>query len=1777
MVRLLIPALVLLLAGCNTKKGSDVSIDTAGIFTPVSLSHADKEVSLTVDLGEYLIGSGPKTYKFTVRNNSLFPLTKLALTLENNESFGFGFEKSDEGKPKFPGKTGTCGVSLNPGQSCTVALQFETSITKNYEQGIIFSYLNYVEGASRPFTLTLLAGYAASLIFENEETNYYFGEPVGLAQLPVIEREIDQEYFKTLKMTNAGDLSARNLSDATIRLSQTCLSAISKDCPTGQNTAYRITHDCPTILKHDQSCEIKLYFRPKNQAATPSFKNIRYDSVVRIVYQSSMEGTEGVLNAYATTNSVNIEALFDTSIESLIYENKIVVGNRDMKTFRINNRGFKSGFLRTLITKDLLGIHVASCAADPGGSQWMVCYDAAEAGNILTLEQFPFKIKDKDNCLKNPRENGKLVPVDQGCQFEMWFQPSLKFLDDKIFLYNLHAHYDSLWKGTSLLSWNQLHTYDAESLAAARIVATKIQYKGITYTPDSTGIITPRVFDAGRIGLQSASLNKPSELLVTFVNLGTVPATLVEGIDGSGNPIPFKSDVPTGVALGPHVPQYFKNSFISSNNCKELIKNDQCVMQFKFAPISMSPATKNSENMFDDRTDADYRNWFKSFKLKYQDGSKYLDANFNGPTLDSGLQIVESRLKMQLVEKGQLDDYSEEILALGNQVVKSTYRKEIKLSNIGTKDIPYIYYKGNRNLFLNNSGLRVVATNSSKVTPSVPNMYDCRKIIDFGYQSGDGEIEIDLRAAESRLSLTPPQPTWDPLPIGSECILTIEYFTPKSALTNQDAAARLDKTKEPGRHKLLSVDGTEFAWEWAATNLTWRFIVDAFDGDRDDPAATGPLGTRFGKLQMGPDLDVDASFQPPAKLAIYSPRPLSGSMIYRGPINRADVFNDDNSALLIAALPYPSYSYFSDFNWEINSISSTEYKADFHKGTLSQNFVPATIPGVAAANSYEYVYYMGAVPPSTALKGRFQLANSGISAMQITATGLSTVLRPVASAVQHFSSNLSSITYPKSLNFVQVNGNSLSSSLDAEFTFTPGTDPGTYGAVLTVDYKDGTLDSPPAYYMLPISQPDTRARSIVTKRILVVAEVYDAPKLELRVYDYDVITDAINPATESLANIPTLVEMGWFDEASPSIFAFASIKIPSPTVKDAYVKRRFIFKNNSSQLMEDVKLLMREKSDSVAPFPLVTNPASPEFSYCTDNVTDPKCTGSCGNNFNLAAGAECFIEIRFQPTATTGAKAVTLTAIHKQGPNRYVHRNLSLSFNPQDPAKVYITNASSKSAIRLTEGQEAESNGLNYGSFVQTLNPQVLAFNNPINSGAGARKILAFQNDTSTKASFLKAYRYYYKAFINPAFNAELPSDLEPTDYSYVVDGVGYTLIYRKNYPASPNPRILVYANRACLTGLDTNAVPWFKRGFTGSDCQMIPILYADINYIDRNLNANVIADMDDNHVKLFFYDSERASSQYIVMHFLGFMRPNTSKVGLGNPSGASFFQEVTASSTANGTVSFKWYGMQPTTNLAELGDITGYRVYYSTTRSAVSGTFPISTTPHVDTAKNGTDRYVFNFPGTGQNKFMHFRIFPIRTQSSFTNHAAFGLNSNEYLSEPTPALPVLTVVIPSINYYYDHGGRFLIERNSTDDNWLSFTSAKSKCTTRPSFQIADASGYMYRSHNMINIPVWMVIKSNPAGTSNFNLNNKPMWLDNSLVEIHSTLMTDPVARLEYNATKDYDWLQNSDIFYLKRAGCGTSCSGFTAVGSALGQPGYLSYVDPTVNFAGARCFIQLP
>ena len=157
----------------------------------------------------------------------------------------------------------------------SINLSFYTTKSGTYDQDIVFKYKNLVEDDNRTTEFKILAGQPASLIYDDGLTNnFIFGNKVGLAQKPVLERADNIIYEKDLVLSNMGELAATNMN---ISLPFACSSMLegftgnlrnySKDSYPGIDfcNAWVVTHNCPKELKSQESCSINVKFNPKNQ------------------------------------------------------------------------------------------------------------------------------------------------------------------------------------------------------------------------------------------------------------------------------------------------------------------------------------------------------------------------------------------------------------------------------------------------------------------------------------------------------------------------------------------------------------------------------------------------------------------------------------------------------------------------------------------------------------------------------------------------------------------------------------------------------------------------------------------------------------------------------------------------------------------------------------------------------------------------------------------------------------------------------------------------------------------------------------------------------------------------------------------------------------------------------------------------------------------------------------------------------------------------------------------------------------------------------------------------------------------------------------------------------------------------------------------------------------------------------------------------------------------------------------------------------------------------
>jgi hypothetical protein len=1776
--------ILLILVACNGggegEGGSAITIKTGGIFTPISYKINNKEVEGTLDLGEYVNDSGPKVITIYVKNNTDYPMTNMDVEFVDQVTDAYGYEKDDEGVKAYPGASGNCPTTPAPNNSCTIALAFETSISGVYIQKIRFLYENLVEPDNRDATLQILAGTPASLIFNDGSTSYFsFGNLTGTAQIPVVERSEATLYTKNMTVKNGGELTARNITAAAI---PSCTSAFDGTCPGGPGSdhlkVYNYTHNCPKFMSAGETCDVTVTYMPANQnppgsppgPIPPEIEEIRYDNTIMFSYGNDPDLTPAVLNGYFTSTSTIIEAEFETSIDNITFETAVIVGNRAQKTFKVNNVGYRDGIIKKLIFRDRNTTNIVAVCKGDADPDYPKCWNEAE-DTLLTLAQFPFFLKDRDQCLKPDADPQTYIPIETGCIFDIYFQPSVTFLAGGTFELDLDVEYDSRWKGAETIKQNDLHDIDSEYLAAAKMVMEEFKINGVVITPD-TIVGDIKTFQLNRLALQSPAFFERVAMDIKFKNYGEVDATATSYADGSGNNIPFNDADPDGVDIGPHSPKYYEDAIVSATTCKNIPPDGSCTIKIKFAPIGLATTAMEWENMFDvfpptsDVNTGDPAQYYKRFFMDYDDGSLYSDTNLYTTTRDMPQMHAESQHLGTLVTKGYLKDYTKDpvnadVFDPASMTSENREYRYLTLFNIGTGPIPYINFTGE----CKDYSCLVGDIRDSSQWPDIASIYpiplgaetpashgvdyDCYDLIDMDYQDTDTMTEINARSAN-----------WGALPKEKKCVLkikieempemrTVDYVTDPTFRANEQDQKMGDWGID-FRRGMTGID----AWQWRSFEINeFDLEFTYYDGDFSDPGVTAPydLGATFGNEVIPPfeataEDDVRADFKAPASIVVASPYPPTSAVLYRPGFTLP---------ALVTPIVRPSEIFSEMWLWAQSNETVFDPLLDpVNKAYYAKDYVETTVLPGTNITSNEYFMHLGTFPVGGTYPASFQLAKLSPDGGNITDISQNvidagfTVTPSTALPFQMMES------YP----FV-IPG-SASNGYTVNLSFAP-TIAGTFETEVSYTYEDGRFVDPEAN---PLLNPAQKTR---TKTIKVVAEaIADAPDMSVDIYDFDVEPQDGAPPIETPNPVPAPMTLGFGGSAGGSI-SLSTIKVDSPGPNDVYVKKRIVFKNASTT--KSIYNLSLEFRGS----PLSASATDPSAAASID-IDATTCNTAINNRSAYLAGNglpslepwdgagpnydQCEYVIVYQPRMTDVNQSYALTMTYEIAPKQYVVRSFNVNFQPKDPATVIPMGLSIK-PISDENGDSLFSYPLGFGTISMTVDPQLIQFSND----AGPRPKVTMVNPTPTPASFLATYHEYLMEHdpFTEGWNAGNPPPLDryPAPGDYISLGSEMvTPIYLTKYGGGDD-RVEVLVTEPCLKG-DDEAVPHFQKGFYDTSvnpCVFMFRLYADINYIGRQLNPVSPIDMDGNYLRIPFYNNDRSSKEWIAFHFEGKVNPNPSyKVGTD-------YTNVYA--TESREIGFDWSTML--VDNPDLGLISGYRVFQAS--SSVPLADPLSV------ASGFTDVVTTSFEvdvGLLRGKYYYFIVVPIRTYADYTFGKFTGLPAGQYLS--LSDISVLEVVTPPLGMFYDHENFVLVSKDLNEIQLYDFPGAKASCSSNSALFLDKSGSFIAKTYKLIDSTIWDLIIADPANTVYGNRDQIAHWMDDPYYNIDSVLGADPA----FDGAQASQLLNFSEAFYLRKNGC-FSCTVPITKGGMTGNPaaeGYNSYVADDIVYAMPRCYISL-
>jgi|GEM_PF-3103328 len=1745
-------SILAILFGCNPNQ-SELSIQTAGIFKPFNAKLENQEYdNQKLDLGEHVTTNGPKTITLELANNSDFPYTELSLIFnaeENDQNSVTTFKAGESGGNDFPGLGGTCKTTIQPRTTCKIILSFAPRENRQYNEIINLQFKNLVDRESHTITYTILAGTPPQLSLIDDKTQYTFGQLVGSAKTPVIEREEIQTFTEIIKVKNTGGLSAKNV---TVMVSEDCISSLTGLCPTGMNNAYSMTTTCKDRIKPNEVCEAVVTFRAKNQnpligPVPADIIEIDYKGNLNFSYKKSATDDDYLnLNTYFRTVSTNIKAKFKSSAQTITFSDKLTAGKRDLRTYRLSNNGFREGEIRALVFRNAGNNFLVSCK-DRNNIDILTCYK--QDLSLSTLSYFPFYVKDRNRCLRETDSSSpKFINVEEGCVFDIVFQPSTTFTTDKLsdFLnLKMNLLYDDKLKGLTNVIEEQYATLNAQSISPARLEVASIVYDSQIFPVTSGSISTT---DFGRLAMQSLQFYKRKSLIITFKNNGSSKALGIQFKDGKNNIIPIGG---TTINLGLYPPQYYASVIGSETNCTVVPAGENCTLSMNFAPISLGNSTKETDNMFDGIDAGSKR--FKDFIISYDNGSTYTDTNFTD-TPDAPKKSTTARIFATLVRKGKLQPLTDDSRNLssinaGVNVIGDKYLVKLVLQNIGAGEIPYIRFMNPPSPNFNRPSPRAFDYDF-KVINSTPTdianynvTKDCKTVLDI-----DENYTVPLSATPgSRIG------NFSALYENESCLLTFEaqrnnrfYRSDSYGCSDSQGSDFTDALRYFSQEALANNPSS--LWEpcRSPNNLNMTGLqFDFYDGDNLNPSP-GVDATYGARATLSPlyNLNILQSWQ--AKLMIYNPTPYIGATFYRQgytmPMLNPGISSQTARNITAQWFWGPDQNY-------TRSLANPAINGSLFQGDKSRSFVPL-MSSWADRTNYDYVYFIGNFPQNSgSMVIPISLKNHGganAKIIQFTSTGLLGSLTPKTSPT------IGSL----------IGANAIMSSITYDLlTSTPGEQKAEFNLV----YETGEHFDPLNFNG---SQTPTNANSSQKTRrikVLILANVITNntyPRISISTQDYSVSENIGSPPTVSL-NGPVLPQtLSWNITPVTSTIVFDSIKYPNTaTTSDIYAQKRVTITNNSGFTISNMAIIFRDTVGSNFPKTLPS-------SFTTVSNT---CGASLGN------GLSCNIILRYLPRSSDLNQTFVMSVLHQIGTGTFAVQNLGISLSPRSAGTVI---ANGRSATSINYKVTSNSPNITRTSYplvmgTQQLDviPKVTKFDQ---TGNGNFRKIAMININSTKTSFLLAYHLYltnnnlrgYSSGNKP--DSSVVPDL--TEYR-TVDGLQYAIIHKLKY-ANNSDRIIVEASKGCLFGDDENnvALAHNEKGFNNATSAANPCLLifthnANFEYLTKNILANNGDDMRENATELWYYSYSRSTTASIWLHATGTFNPDTSNM-IGS------YTNVTAFDTPS--INFNIPRLTETT--PTVGTITGLRIIMGTSAGVLNSPYDKSLTNYIDIPYSSGTTYsdLLTFTsGLIPSEYRYFRVLAIREHPLNNSGSKFlNLSSTKYLSLVVNPASILKVLVPPANHHYFHAQKILVMKDLFDGvTYNDFTTTKSKCSNAPSLVVKDPSTFTYK-YRLITRFAWNLIKNEPQSTSYLNSDRIAHWIDDPLVDIDQVASTDP----SFTPNTSSQVLENSKIFYLRNSS-NPSALVNQAVGGVSGAnfSYWDSYVDGGTGYASARCMVVLP
>lgn len=1755
------------MVGCNSsdnQQDKNVRVANSGVFTPIEIKINGEEISSSFSLGEYVTASEKVKVDIEIRNNTNYSLEDISVSFPGRVSKFYDFYSTGSEEVSFPGEDGTCGTSLASKSTCKITLGFSTNKSGVYAQNVNIEFKNLVERDQKTVNFSVLAGQPASLIFDDGSSNsFFFGNKVGAAQKPVLERSEVATFSKSLRLSNQGELTAR---DIIFNLPFNCSSSddnflgdltnYTGDTSPAKNfcDAWVLTHNCPQALAPGAECDLKVEFTPLNQDQSWGFdqglEELYYTSTVDIGYKDTPNVTTTSLKGNFETYSTTIGAKFTTSKNDIIFADDVIVGNFVTDVFQIKNTGYREGellsfeFNKNDLTKD--GVNKAVCIATSASSTYLKCYEETLVTE-LTLEEFPFIVSQRSDCFNPASSAPRYINIDEQCILDVRFQPSVNYQSRKAFGYDLSLNYDSRWKGLVDLKTAALFEITSKALHAGKIIISNVEFDDKVVNREGA-IIAEGIDDSvdlGRLALLSAGYETFRPIKITFHNIGGASIDVFRAFSGvSGGQMGLTElDMVTNKTVGNYSTKYFKDIKIDQSNCGNLgvIVGDpsgtpisKCSVSMLFAPISMSTTNEQNESMFDLMTGADP---LKIFSFHYHDEANFSDFNFETEVPDisasnpAAWRVVNLGIKAELIEKGFLADYSK----LGKRLNPSIIRDNVGylnfiFTNIGTGPISWIPYQGTNidlegALYFDDGIKRVVVSDPAAYGAT----YDCNQVFDFDFNNtnrfdpdndGNPATANDASIISTRLSGKPVLSKLE------SCVLRVK-FEDTTSMLRQSKRAVNETNNSIGNYIYSSPqDNTLDAYNLRdfGVDITKYLAVSFFDGDSSGQAAAG--STNEFELNFGEYFEVGSShlkgaivaggdIDDQARVVASDPQPYMSAVTYRPEINYPSYnrLNNGNTQT-IPASTIPA-EYYAALN-----VSHSLVDCDYYKSCESPIFVEnSRLNSDFDMTGIDYLFHAGTFPTGKDISFQFSLGNASGNISGAKYSGEQLLGAPeIMFSANHTTlnnQNLNSAQYP--IKAIAQNVRKVLLEFNAAA-------PGIYTSVYQVSYNTGRGNT----------------NQNMTFKVRVVAEALaTVPVLDISYADYD--------ADGNLLATKYPLTKAYNHDESPGSLIFEAAQLTTADPTGPALKKRIYIENNGSVTASSLNISFKDDPISV------TNSSSVganSFSSKAIKIVGTDCTISA--DFNFTAGSQCYIDIWYQPTLTDLNKDISLSMKYDTslGRNQFIQENSLLTFTPLSPSVIEFANTplqniqykDRENGDILKSGQKAYVINLGNVTYDQ-INKEFITTRELLNPGV------------DTRASLVRQYEKL-NGITNP--------NLDPSSVTY--DGNGYVEIYNAG-------AVRAMVNSVCLFGGTNEAAsPNSQKGFNGDTTEQcfIKISFTPgINIIGRSVSFTNVQDVSDFYFYLEYYNNKRDSFDKVYVTFTGKFAPPISNVSM-----TPFYSGVYA--LTGGEVGFSWQDLTPSSPL--LGPISGYRIYYTKFPGEISS---------MEKLIEGSAKFVDVY---GQNDIVlldsyiqnltsyYLKVVAIRDNPGYTAGLFPGLSTGLFLSEAINTS--MKVTIPSSEFFYDYFTDSLILYDKLSGIYDYF-GAVNACQGEGTILISDNGASVQKFFELIGQDHWDSIALDFISTTDYGSQNPrgiPHWIYEGLnYNIDSIFGAGQVPG--YDPTLTYQRFGAQGLFYIRSSAEAQAMYGPNVAkteGGWLNFLDYEGYISPVAKEAFARCAIPM-